>query len=287
MKRHFDYFYGEQADQFSFYRTPKVFFTEKEFEDLSAEAKILYGLLLDRVSLSTVNGWKDDEGRIFIYCTLESIQAAMGCAHQKATKLLNELIGYGLIEKKNQGLGKPAIIYVKNFVECRKTAFLDDENHRSEMMKISIPECQKSSGNNTYINNNKYKNTNLILSEDVDKDKRKIYCDYLKEKIGLSALYNDFPSDKECISEIFEIIVDTVCSKKEKIRISGDDKPCEVVRSRFLKLGYDHIAYVLGCMKNNATSVKNIKQYILTSLYNAPMTISNYYRTLYNNNNAS
>ena len=100
-------------------------------------------------------------------------------------------------------------------------------------------------------------------------------------------MYNDFPSDKECISEIFEIIVDTVCSKKEKIRISGDDKPCEVVRSRFLKLGYDHIAYVLGCMKNNATSVKNIKQYILTSLYNAPMTISNYYRTLYNNNNAS
>lgn len=264
MKRHFDYFYGEQADQFSFYRTPKVFFTEKEFEDLSAEAKILYGLLLDRVSLSTVNGWKDDEGRIFIYCTLESIQAAMGCAHQKATKLLNELIGYGLIEKKNQGLGKPAIIYVKNFVECRK-----------------------SSGNNTNINNNKYKNTNLILSKDADKDKREIYSDYLKEKIGLSALYNDFPSDKECISEIFEIIVDTVCSKKGKIRISGDDKPCEVVRSRFLKLGYDHIAYVLGCMKNNATSVKNIKQYILTSLYNAPMTISNYYRTLYNNNNAS
>lgn len=113
----FDYYYGSQAEQFSFYRIPKILFTEPRFKNTSAEAKILYGLLLDRMSLSAKNGWLDEMGRVYIIYTLEEIMEALGCADQKALKLLSELEKKcGLIERKRQGLGKPNLIFVKNFV---------------------------------------------------------------------------------------------------------------------------------------------------------------------------
>ena len=87
----YDYFYGAEANQFSFYRIPKVLFTEERFQGISADAKVLYGLLLDRMSLSARNGWLDDEGRVYIIFSIEDIMIAMGCANQKAAKLLYEL----------------------------------------------------------------------------------------------------------------------------------------------------------------------------------------------------
>ena len=86
-----DYYYGDQAEQFSFYRIPKVLFTDSRFKDISAGAKILYGLLLDRMSLSAKNGWLDQEGRVYIVYTVEDIMCALSCASQKAMKLLNEI----------------------------------------------------------------------------------------------------------------------------------------------------------------------------------------------------
>ena len=113
-----DYFYGAQADLFTFYRIPKALFTDERFKTISAEAKILYGILLDRMSLSQRNGWLDEQSRVFIIFTLDEVMDAIGCADQKATKLLNELESKaGLIERKRQGLGKPNLIYVKNFVD--------------------------------------------------------------------------------------------------------------------------------------------------------------------------
>ena len=90
-----------------------------------------------------------------------------------------------------------------------------------------------------------------------------------------------------CVKEIMELILDTVCSKRKTIRIAGDDKPLEVVKSRFMKLDYSHISYVLSCLKENSTQVRNIKQYLLAALYNAPLTISNYYQAMYNNDHAN
>ena len=114
----YDYFYGAEAEQFSFYRIPKVLFTEERFRSVSAEAKVLYGLLLDRMSLSCKNGWLDKEGRVYIIFTIEEVMTALGCADQKAGKLLHELESKcRLIERKRQGLGKPNLIYVKNFVD--------------------------------------------------------------------------------------------------------------------------------------------------------------------------
>ena len=114
----YDYFYGAEAEQFSFYRIPKVLFTEERFRSVSAEAKVLYGLLLDRMSLSCKNGWLDRAGRVYIIFTIGEVMTALGCADQKAGKLLHELESKcRLIERKRQGLGKPSLIYVKNFVD--------------------------------------------------------------------------------------------------------------------------------------------------------------------------
>ena len=93
MKSHqFDYYYGKQAEQFTFYRIPKKLFTDSTFADLSSGAMVLYGLMLDRMSLSLSNNWKDEQNRIFIYFTLIEIQEMMNCGHNKAVRLLAELI---------------------------------------------------------------------------------------------------------------------------------------------------------------------------------------------------
>ena len=115
----FDYYRGVEAEQYSFYRIPKMLFTDTIFQDLSCEAKVLYGLMLDRMSLSLKNHWMDEEERVYIIFTVNNICDLMNCGTQKAVRLLKELdvkTGIGLIEKKRLGLGKPNVIYVKNFM---------------------------------------------------------------------------------------------------------------------------------------------------------------------------
>ena len=126
----FNYYYKNEAEQFNFYRIPKVLFTDKHFSKLSVEAKVLYGLLLDRMSLSLKNDWIDSEGKVFIYFKLEDVQECMGIGKDKCIKLFAELDkGIGLIERKKQGLGKPTMIYVMNFnytdTEVQTSAVVD------------------------------------------------------------------------------------------------------------------------------------------------------------------
>ena len=111
----FDYFYKEQSKQYAFYRIPKLLIEEECFQELSTDAKLLYGMLLDRVSLSSNSGWLDEQGRVFIIYTIKSIQRDLHCGNKKAVKLLKELETFGLIEKEIQGQGKPMLIYVKDF----------------------------------------------------------------------------------------------------------------------------------------------------------------------------
>lgn len=113
----YDYFYGQQSEQFSFYRIPKILFSQDKFWNVSTDAKLLYGILLDRMNLSARNGWLDEAGRVYIIFTIEEIKESLGCAEKKAVKLLDELEKKAeLIERKRQGLGKPNLIYVKNFI---------------------------------------------------------------------------------------------------------------------------------------------------------------------------
>lgn len=120
----FDYYYGIEADQFSFYRVPRMLIKDERFKGLSSDAKLLYGLMLDRMSLSMKNGWLDDENRAYIIYTVDAIMEDLGCGKDKAIKVLAELDtnkGIGLVERIRRGLGKPDIIYVKNFVVSQET----------------------------------------------------------------------------------------------------------------------------------------------------------------------
>ena len=147
----YDYFYGQQAEMFAFYRVPKVLFTEDCFWNVSTDAKLLYGILLDRMNLSARNGWLDEEGRVYIIFTIEEIKGALGCAEKKAVKLLDELEKKcGLIERKRQGLGKPNLIYVKNFISGSvERQFLNCQKDNSGVVKNTIQELSKAQGNNT------------------------------------------------------------------------------------------------------------------------------------------
>ncbi len=117
-----DYFYGQQAEMYTFYRIPKTLFSDERFKGISTDAKLLYGILLDRMSLSLKNKWQDQAGRVYIIFTLDEIMEAFNCADNKATKLLVELEHKaGLIERKRRGLGKPSLIYLKNFIKPSKS----------------------------------------------------------------------------------------------------------------------------------------------------------------------
>ena len=288
----YDYFYGAESEQFSFYRIPKVLFTEERFKSVSAEAKVLYSFLLDRMSLSAKNGWQDKENRVYIIFTIEDIMEAMGCADQKAGKLLHELESKcRLIERKRQGLGKPNLIYVKNFVTPSESRFLNRENHDSGEVKITDQEPLKSRSNNTEYNNTDFSDTDPFpftsFREDhgretkrSDANQRERYREILSGNISYEILLQDYPLDRDILTEILELMVDTVCTTRSAVRISGDDKPAEVVKSQFLKLDSEHIRFVMDGLKDNTTRIRNMRQYLLATLYNAPLTIGNYYRSL-------
>ena len=109
---------------------------------------------------------------------------------------------------------------------------------------------------------------------------REIYREIILDNIEYAILIQDPKLDRERLDEIAELIVDTVCSARKTIRIAGDDYPAEVVKSRFMKLDSSHVQYVLDCMADNTTYVRNIKKYLLAALYNAPATINSYYSSL-------
>ena len=308
-KIQFDYFTGMEAEQYSFYRVPKVLFTESCFKTLSCEAKVLYGLMLDRMSLSIKNRWLDSEDRVYIIFTVEEIAELMNCGTQKAVKLVKELDsrnGIGLIEKKRLGLGKPNVIYVKNFMirevpdqkptgscadsqseqedhkkiadlqskqerhkECAnlqqeaenkgKTGIsLNSENHHSRIVEITNPEYPKSQSNNTDINKTDISETEInqsypITSNNFPKKKdvmeeMRAYREVIHENIDYQ--YHA----KEDVDELVELIIEVMMMPEDSmIRIAGVEKPVALVKSRFMKLNYSHIEYVLFCLNRNTS----------------------------------
>ena len=293
----FDYFYGRETEQFAFYQIPKVLISDDRFADITMDSKFLYSLLLDRSALSAKNGWLDEEGRVYIYYTLEQIMADMHCANQKATKLLKELeTKAGLIERQKQGQGKPTRIYVKDFATglhgdgSRKGQVQTHENRESRDVKIICPDSWKSFTNNTNTNQTDFIQTDLInLSAESANPGikvvrmedpiriRKQYEEYLREKLSIDILLQNNPYEAGRINEIFDLMVDVLCSKAKTIRISGDDKPADVVKAQFMKIDSGHMEYILDCFKNQISDIRNVKQYLLATIYNAPLTIDHYY----------
>lgn len=304
MPLNLDYYYGNEAEQYSFYRIPKILFTDDRFKAVSVVSKVLYGLLLDRMALSIKNSWLDEDGRVFIIYTISDVMETLCCAEQKANKLLGELDstkGVGLIERKRRGLGKPNVIYVKNFIHKEEpgqpeSQIKNCENHKSGDVKIAIQEMRKSQTNNTDFSDTDFSDTDPSIypaepEPPVDKsfsaqrrtdkmDKIDSYRELIKENIGYDILLLDNPYEKERIDGFVELMTETVCSGRKTIRINQEDMPAEIVKSRLLKLDSEHIRYVMDCLNKNTTLVGNIRAYTLSALFNAPVTISQYYSSL-------
>lgn len=319
----FDYFRGMEAEQYTFYRIPKVLFTAECFRELSCEAKVLYGLLLDRMGLSIKNRWFDEEDRVYIIFTVEELAELLNCGTQKVVRLLKELdvkSGIGLIEKKRLGLGKPNVIYVKNFMiqeltraekqdleaetlentlngenhnsrnvkitiqESAKSQFKNGENHHSRIVKSDIPEYPKSQSNNTeYSDIEHNENQSIDLSEGDVMERKKYYRNMVQEQIYYKSLIQNPRYQKNEVDELVELTVEVLMLPDDRmIWIAGDEKPAILVKDRFQMLNDAHFEYVLDSMKRNTGKVQNVKNYLLTSLYNAPLTMEHYYRLAVN-----
>lgn len=293
------YFYGRrQADLFSFIRIPKLLLTGKRYRKLSCEAKVLYGFLLDRMSLSAENEWFDDEGRVFVYCTIsEAAEEVIGCGEKKACSVFKELEEIELIERKRQGLNKPNLIYVLDFSEeVSDGHFRNCPIDNSRNVDKSNQELSERQTNNTKFNKTEFSDTesSQVLSNDEgyadegrdrtrqDFDNYSAIRSYIANQISLDALRVDY-SDNPLVDELYELIVDVVTSSKKEIVICGEKKPMSIVRSQFMKLNMFNIAFVLERLEETKPKIGNIKSYLLTTLYNSLLTTSSYYRTRCNN----
>ena len=316
------YFYGSEAEQYSFYRIPKVLLTDRRYKGVSMEAKVLYGLMLDRMGLSVRNSWLDSEGRVYIYFTLEDALAMLGCGKDKAVRLFKELDvsgGIGLIERRKQGQGRPTRIYVKNFTlppdqnepvpapvpeepppqtsEKPKSGLpgapevLTSEIPKSALLESRSQDFGISAANKTDKNNTELSDTELSIHPPTPAppplrrqrggrdrmEEMDAYRALIHENIGYGELLREHPYDADLIDGYVELMVEVCCTGRETVRVNQEDLPTAVVRSRFLKLDREHILYVIEAMQRNTTQVVNIRAYTLSALYNAPVTIGQYY----------
>ena len=284
-----DYYYGIEAEQFSFYRVPRLLIKDERFKKLSSDAKLLYGLMLDRMSLSMKNEWFDDENRAYIIYTIDSIMEDLGCAKEKAVKVLAELDsvkGIGLVEKVRRGLGKPDIIYVKNFASITEQMDEKEPANADKITEVGKSNPNYTNYNQTDLNYTEESYINPIIQSDSGKkdtmdvmDDVQTYIELIKENISYDHhMQYDGYGKRELYDELFQVICEVVCVKRPTIRVAGEEYPYELVKSRFLKLESSHLEYVIGCMQNTTTKITNIKAYMITSLYNAPTTINHFYQ---------
>lgn len=309
MSLSFKYYYGKESEQFNFIKIPKLLFTEETFSGISNDAKILYALMLDRMSLSQQNEWFDDENRVFIIFTIEEAAEMMNCGNEKVIKLFKEIDdvnGIGLITRKRRGLGKPAIIYVKNFVidteqnteqksthrniriqEDGKSDVLISEKPIYESPDIGSMYIGKSECNNTDINKTDFNNTDnqsyqsslTPLNEKqslhhnckfIQTDMNEEYEEIIKENISYDVMLESYTDDctmMPIVEEIKDLIVDVV-SCRRCVYINKKPLPYEVSKSRFLKLTYEHVIQILSNIFSVNGKIKCMDSYLCTALYN-------------------
>lgn len=304
-KIEFDYYYGAEADQFSFVRIPRVLFTDKEkFGTLSNEAKLLYGLLLERMELSKKNNWIDEKNRVYIIFKIEEIADRMNCGHEKACNILKELDdenGIGLISKKRRGMGLPAIIYVKNFI-VRDEAEKDiepkdkaddseqDNSPKTRLPKIGNQEVGKSEDHFSYIDKS-YIDLSYIENQSInqsatpkkfptpprliDEIDRETVEQSVKEQIEYDSLITH-PDEAvvSMVEEIKDLIVDVI-SGERNIFIEGKKISEEAARSAYRKLTSEHITDVLRNILNYPGKISRIDRFLTAALYNSAFTLTN------------
>lgn len=313
-KTEFDYYYGAESEQFSFVRVPRVLFTDKEhFGNLSNEAKLLYGLLLERMSLSRKNNWIDKHNRVYIIFPVEEIEESLDVGHEKALNLLKELddqSGIGLVKKKRRGLGLPSILYVKNFIvkgeqntnrvstsrstengiqEVGKSDFKKSENQTSANPKNRLLEVRNSDSNNIDINNT---DMSYIYDQSIDQSRTNFQNfspgDGLIDGIDRNAVEEEVKKqiDYDCLishpdssvvqmaEEIKDLMVDVLCGERSVVS-EGKRVSEETARAAYRKITFDHVQYVMKSLVSYPDKISRIDRSLTASLFNSVYTLTN------------
>ena len=292
-----EYFYGEESEQFSYFRIPRLLVRSKKFKTLSTDAKLLYGLMLDRMGLSAKHGWYDELGRVYIYYTLDEIQADLICGHNKAVRLLAELdsgkCGFALIERVKQGQGRPAKIYVKKFTttdvpETPSPAPIPDfpesemqtsQNQTSRLPILGSQDFPKEEV--SYLDNNypdlSYPDPSIYPAKPQKSGwmERWSLKESVRNQIEYDALCTQYAA--EDVDALVELISEVQSSTADAVRLGKEQIPIEIIKERFRQLTQMHVAYILDSLRTTTTQVTNIKAYLLTALYNAPTTMGLFY----------
>lgn len=315
-KTEFDYYYGVEAEQFTFVRVPKVLFTDKEhFGGLSNEAKLLYGLLLERMSLSRKNNWIDKHNRVYIiFLPVEEIEESLDVGHEKALNLLKELddqSGIGLVKKKCRGLGLPSILYVKNFIvkgeqntdrvptsrstenefqEFGKTDFKKSENQTSENPKNRLLEVRKSDSNNIDINNTDMSYTydqsidrsqagiqNFSPGADglIDAIERSTVEEKVKKQIDYDGLISHTDSSVVQMAEEIKDLMVDVLYGERSVVSEGKRVSEETAKAAYRKITFDHVQYVMKSLVSYSDKISRIDRFLTASLFNSVYTLKN------------
>ena len=343
------YIHSNELSQFIYIQVPLNLVVSECFSKVSGNAKILYGLLLNRTGLSVKNGWEDENGRTYIYYTVKDVMADLHVSKSQACRLFSELtniivtgtdeegneIWLGLVEKV-RALNKPSRIYVhkveevKNIIEEleREQISVDEEQNdqtfgqivqrldeeplekhantgglkyestvvsdmrprtsqirdhgrlkyeNTDVSDMIPPSSQIRDVNNNYINNNYLSNNNSIYPINQNDTEGLISCtrEMIRDNVEYDVLISDGRVSRKKLDDLIEIMVEA-CVLGSDLKIGGRKIPHSMIQSRFEKYDRFTMEYVLGSLSDNTTDVKNVKQYLLTTLYNAPVTMENH-----------
>ena len=260
--------------KYSHIKIPKALFKNPKYANISPLAKLLYGFLLDRTSLSYASGtqWQDDTGNFFVYFPLSEISERLSCGHDKATAILKELVESGLIRRTRQKTGSPYRITVLPFDSyTEKSDAPQRSNRKSKAASQGSVLCGKSAGNKTEENNPNINKPDLTYGhqrDDVETQlKQNIYYDILKQDLPVTQL-----------DGIVSLMVDTICTTGNTVKISGESKPRKEVCRRFLALNDIHIRYVFDRINEETNVVQHPRGYLLARLYEAEDVMDTYYQ---------
>ena len=245
---------------------------------LGLNAAVVYAALVAKQAYYEAREMLDEDG--YFYSTEDDLKESTSLSKRQQARAVKALEGAGLIEKEKRGMPAKRSFRVKDDVELLKKILENAPTSCPENAQQVGTFCADKLAQNephTYkTKDNKSKVNPINQSADgidgIDFDKRSEYLEIIHENID----YECF-AEKEKVDELVEIIVDVGCSKRETVRVNGEDLPTEIVKSRFLKLDNSHIDYVLTALQKNTNEVRNIRAYLVTALYNAPATIGNYY----------
>lgn len=289
-------FYSENDyyQEYRFIKTPAILISSKLYQNLSLGAKMLYSILADRQSLSLKNKDKytDENGKIFLIYTIESLKDVLCLSKNTVIKYKKELIEFELLFERRMGQGLANRIYIlkPNYQELAKNTrsprielletqnldFKKSEICTSRSAKNEPLEVQNLDPNYTNINHTDSIYTNSInQSEEIDVDviEYKKYKDLIYKNLNYEILELSLSkTEMEYLNQIIEVMLDVILSKDEKIRVSGNYISKELVKMRFLLLKYEHIEYVLSSIRKNSKKAKNIRSYLITCLYNSYST---------------